>query len=105
MRGIICILKHFDSLPVQTTTNHLRGNLAVPTIRSRLNYENIPIKFAYLMDIEDCSSEDELESHIELLSKNRMIHRRLARKIKELAAKYEKSERKEARRAVLPRRD
>ena len=41
------------------------------------------------MDVEDCSSEDELKSHIELLSKNRWRRKRLARKIKELAAKDE----------------
>ena len=41
------------------------------------------------MDVEDCSSEDEIRTHVELLSENRRRRRRLARKIKELAAKDE----------------
>ena len=41
------------------------------------------------MDIEDCSSEDELRSHAELLTENRRRRRRLTRKIKELNAKDE----------------
>ena len=64
-----------------------RDNLSVPTIYSRLNYEAIPIKCAYLMDVEDCSSEDELRSHAELFTENKRRRRILARKIKELAAK------------------
>ena len=66
-----------------------RDKLSVPTIRLRLNYEAIPIKFSYLMDVENCSSEDELRSHTELLTEHRRRRRRLSRKIKELAAKDE----------------
>ena len=58
--------------------------LLVPTIRSRLNYDTIPIQYAYFLDIEDFSSKDVLRSHGELLSKNRRHRRRLVRKIKEL---------------------
>ena len=48
-----------------------RDNLSVPTIRSRLNYDTIPIQYVYILDVEDFSSEDELRSHAELLSENR----------------------------------
>ena len=41
------------------------------------------------MDVEDCSSKDEMITYIELLSMNRRRRRRLARKFKELAAKDE----------------
>ena len=54
-----------------------------------MNYEVIPIKFAYLVDVEDCSSEDELRSHAELLTKNKRRRRILVRKIKVLAGKDE----------------
>ena len=64
-------------------------DLSVPTIRSRLNYEAIPIKFAYLIDVEDYSSEDKLRSHAELLTENRRRRRVLTRKIKELNDKDE----------------
>ena len=53
----------------------------------RLNYEALTIKFVYLMNVENCSSEDELRSHTELLTGNRRRRRRLSRKIKELAAR------------------
>ena len=86
---VIIPTQPFNPLPVQPLANLLCGNLTVPTIRSHLNTESIPIKFTYLMDVEDCSSEDELKSHIDLLSKNRRRRRRLDRKIKELAAKDE----------------
>ena len=65
----------------------VRDNLSVPTIRLRLKYEAIPINFAYLVDVEDCSSEDELRSHAELLTENRRRRISLASKIKELVAK------------------
>ena len=54
--------------PIQDSA---RDALSVPTIRSRMNYDTIPIEDAYLLDVEDCSSEDELRSHVELLSENR----------------------------------
>ena len=79
--------KYFAPLPIQTTTEPLRDTLSVLTISSSLNYEYIPIKFAYVMDVKDCSSKDEMRTHIDLLSENRRRRRRLARKIKELAAK------------------
>ena len=47
----------------------------------------MPIKYAYLMDVEDYSSDDELRTHVELVSENRRRRRQLARKIKELTAK------------------
>ena len=62
----------FAPPPIQEPT---RDNLSVSTIRSRLDYEVITIKYAYLMDVEDCSSEDELRSHVELLSENRRRRR------------------------------
>ena len=68
--------------------NQDSADLSVPAILSRQNYDQISIKFAYLIDIEDCSSEDELRSHAELLTGNRR-RRRLTCKIKELAAKEE----------------
>ena len=64
-----------------------RDALSVPTIRSRLSYDAIPIKYAYLLDVEDCSSEDELRLHVELLAENRRRMRRLVRRIKDLNAK------------------
>ena len=54
-----------------------------------MNYDMILIEYAYLIDIEDCSSEDELRSHGELLTENRQRRRHLGRKIKELSAKTE----------------
>ena len=36
----------FSPLSIQTTTKPLRDTLSVLAIRSRLNYESIPIKFA-----------------------------------------------------------
>ena len=78
--------QYFSPLTIQESTC---DNLSVPTIRSRLNYEAIPIKYAYLMDVEDCSSEDKLSTLVELLSENRIRSRQLARKIKEVTAKNE----------------
>ena len=78
-----------NPLPVQPTADLLRANLVVPTIHSRLDYEHLPINFAYLINIKYCSIEDKMKTHIELLSKNRRQRRRIARKIKELAAKDE----------------
>ena len=52
-----------------------------------MNYDLIPIKFAYLLNVENCSLEDEMRSHAELLTENRRKRRRLSRKIKELNAK------------------
>ena len=52
-----------------------------------MNYEAIHIKFAYLIDVEDYSSEGKLRSHAELLTENRRRRRILARRIRELAAK------------------
>ena len=63
--------------------------MSVPTLRSRLNYNTIPIKYVYLLDVENCSSEDKLRSHAELLSENRRRRRQLTRKIKELNTKEE----------------
>ena len=74
----VIIPAQLDPLPVQLTPDPIHDNLSIPTIRSCLNYETIPIKFSYLMDVEDYSSEDEMKSHIELLSENRRKHRRLA---------------------------
>ena len=79
-------IQSFAPLPVQDSTC---DNLSVPTIRSRMNYYTIPIQYAYLMDVEDYSSEDELRAHVELFSENRRQKRRLARKIKELNANEE----------------
>ena len=84
---VIIPAQPFDPLPVQLTADTLSANLTVPTIHSCLSYERIPIKFVYLIDVEDWSSEDELKTHIELLSENRRRRRRLAGKIKELDAK------------------
>ena len=52
-----------------------------------MNYSNISIEFAYLIDVEYCSSEDEIRSHVELLAENRRRRRRLSRKIRKLSAK------------------
>ena len=76
----------FAPPPIQDSA---RETLSVPTIRSRINYNTIPIEYAYLLDVEYCSSEDDLRSHVELLSENRRRRRRLARKIKEINAKGE----------------
>ena len=82
--------KSFDPPPLQEPFQEpARDNMSVPTIRSRLNYEAIPIKFVYLIDVEDCSSEDELRIHAGLLTENRRRRKKLARKMKELAAKDE----------------
>ena len=75
--------------PTAPPPNQDSADLSIPTIHSRLNYNQTPIKFAYLMDIEDCSSEDELRSHAELLTEKRRRRRRFTRKIKELSAKDE----------------
>ena len=75
----------FAPPPVQDST---RDNLSIPTIRLRINYDTITIKYTYLKDVDDWSSEDELRSHVELLSENRRRRRRgLIRKIEELTAK------------------
>ena len=78
--------------PTAPPPNQDSVDLSVRTIRFRLNYDQIPIKFAYLIGIEDYSSVDELRSHAELLTKNRRRRRRLTRKIKELTAKDESQE-------------
>ena len=57
-----------------------RDALSIPVIRSRMNYSNILIEYAYLIDVENCSSEDEIRSHGELLAENRRGRRRLSRK-------------------------
>ena len=59
--------------------NSTRDTLSVPTIRSCMNYNAIPIEYAYLIDVEDCSSEDKLRSHGELFAENRQHRRRLGR--------------------------
>ena len=61
----------FATPAVQPTTNLLRAHLAVSNIRSCLNYEHLLSKFTYLIDVEDCFSEDKMRTHIELISKNR----------------------------------
>ena len=87
--------------PIQDSARYA---LSIPTIRSRMNHEAIPIQYVYLLDVEDCSSEDDLRSHVILLSENRRQRRRLVRKIKELnvkedskkAKKYEEQYRMDA---------
>ena len=69
--------RSFAPPPLQDSA---RDALSVPTIRSRINYNMIPIEYAYLVDGEDCSSEDELRSHAELRAENRRQRRRLGRK-------------------------
>ena len=86
---VVILAQPFTAQPFQLTTDTLCAHLPVPTIRSRLDYERLPTKFTYLIDVKDCSSEDEMRMHIKLLSENRRQRRRLARKIKELAAKDE----------------
>ena len=86
--------RSFAPPPIQDSA---RDNLSVPTIRSRLNYNTIPIQYAYLLDVENCSSEDELRSRAELLAENRRRRRQLARKIKELNAKEESKKAKNLR--------
>ena len=76
----------FAPPPPQDST---RDTLSVPVIPSRMNYSNIPIKYAYLIDVEDCSSEDKIRSHGELLAENSRRQRRLSRKIRDLSAKSE----------------
>ena len=56
--GTITISSRFSALPPKQDSTC--DALSVPTIRSRLDYNAIPIKYAYLLDVEDCSSEDEL---------------------------------------------
>ena len=52
----------FTPLPVQSNADSLHSNLAVQTIHSRLNYVRLPIKFSFLIYVEICSSEDEIEN-------------------------------------------
>ena len=63
------ISSRFSAPPPKQDSTH--DTLSVPTIRSRLSYDAIPIKYAHLLDVEDCSSKDDIQAHVELLAENR----------------------------------